>query len=120
MGFIKTIIKSWSIERLEQQIKKVESFPKENINQRELQLMKDELKSRGNDYQYFKLVKVSITGEKIGYYNSDLDPEDSWPTKDVDSAQILTRDQVKSVMVIVNLQKKHFKTQYHVQEIGVY
>ena len=73
-----------------------------------------------NEYKYFKLVKVSDTGEKIGYYNSDLDPEDSWPTKNVDLAQILTGEQVKSVMVIVNLQKKHFNTQYQIQEIGVY
>ena len=72
------------------------------------------------EYKYFKLVKVSNTGEKIGYYNTDIDPEDSWPTKDVDSAQILTREQVKSVMVIQNLMKKHFDTQYQIQEIGVY
>ena len=73
-----------------------------------------------NEYKYFKLVKVSDTGEKIGYYNSDLDPEDSWPTKNVDLAQILTVEQVKSVMVVVNLQRKHFNTQYQIQEIGVY
>lgn len=73
-----------------------------------------------DEYEYFKLVKVSITGEKIGYYNNDLDPEDSWPTKDIDSALILTREQVESVMVIQNLMKKTFNTQYQIRRIGVY
>lgn len=73
-----------------------------------------------DEYDYFKLVKISITGEKIGYYNTDLDPEDSWPTTNVDSAQILTKEEVESVMVIQDLMKKHFNTQYQIRRIGVY
>ena len=73
-----------------------------------------------SDYMYFKLIKESSTGEKIGYFNSDIDPEDSWPTTDVDQAQILTKEQVKSVKMIESLKKKRLNTQYQVREIGVY
>ena len=73
-----------------------------------------------DEYKYFKLCKISITGEKIGYYNSNLDPEDSWPTKNVDLAQILTGSQVQSVMMIQSLMKKRFNPQYEIQTIGVY
>ena len=73
-----------------------------------------------DEYKYYKLCKVSSIGEKIGYFNGDLDPEDSWPTKDVDLAQILTKEQVKSIMVIQNLMKKRLNTQHQIQIIGVY
>lgn len=76
--------------------------------------------NNNNEYKYFKLIKESLVGEKIGYYNSDIDPEDSWPTEDVDLAQILTKEQVKSVMVIQNLMNKHYDVQYKIRSIGVY
>lgn len=74
------------------------------------------------EYKYFKLVKLSIDGDKIGYYNTDLDPETSWPTKDVDLAIVLTKEQVKSIMTIEKMKNKLFNTNelYQIQSIGVY
>ncbi len=122
--FINRIIKSWSTERLIQQIKTVESFPIENRKQHELDQMKSELKLREEnnrvDYQYYKIVKLKPNGDKIGYYNSEIDPEDSWPTKDVDQAQILTKIEAESVMFYEKLKKQRFNTDYVVQMVGVY
>ncbi len=73
-----------------------------------------------HEYTFFKLVKLSPAGEKIGYYNTEIDPENSWPTQNVDLALILTKEQVKSVMFIQDLMKKHYNTQDQIREIGVY
>lgn len=72
------------------------------------------------EYTYFKLVKLTASGEKIGYYNSNLDPEDSWPSKNVDNAQVLTEDECEGVLLIANLEKKRFNLDYTIQKIGIY
>lgn len=69
--------------------------------------------------KYYKVIKLTASGEKIGYYNSDLDPEDSWPTKDVDLAQILTHEQAKSVKFISELRKQTFNLDYSIHIIEV-
>lgn len=75
--------------------------------------------AKKNERDYFKLVKVSSSGEKIGYYNSFLDPEDSWATKNVDMAAILTKEEVDGVMLIANIHKEVFNASYSIHVIGV-
>lgn len=70
--------------------------------------------------EYFKLVKVSTSGDKIGYYNSDIDPEDSWSTKNVDNAAILNKEEVYGVMTIEKVKKEVLNSEYSVYAIGVY
>lgn len=72
-----------------------------------------------NDSVRYKLVKLSECGTKIGYYNSELNPEDSWPTKDVDKALILTENEVKGIMLIEDVTKQRFNTKHSIFKIQV-
>lgn len=77
-------------------------------------------KSMDHVLEYFKLVKVSDNGSKIGYYNSDIDPESSWPTTNVDLAQILSTNEIKGIIVLENIRKRHFNLDYSIHQIRVY
>lgn len=76
-------------------------------------------KSKDHVSKYYKLVKVSDNGSKIGYYNSDIDPENSWPTTNVDLAQILSSNEVKGVMWLEKIRKKRFNLDYSIHQIEV-
>lgn len=69
---------------------------------------------------HFKLIKLTPEGDVIGYYNTNLDPETSWPTKNVDEAQILTKDEVNSVKTYNRLVSKYTGVEHVIHEIGVY
>lgn len=69
--------------------------------------------------RFYKLVKLSASGEKIGYFNNDIDPEDSYPTMDVDEAQILSSKEAKSMLIYESFKKQTIGTTYTVQKIEV-
>jgi hypothetical protein len=69
---------------------------------------------------YFKLVKLDDNGSKIGYYNSSIDPESNWPTKNVDEAQILTAEEVQGVKALYRIIDKHTNSKTVIHEIGIY
>lgn len=73
-----------------------------------------------NNCTHFKLIKLTPEGDVIGYYNTNIDPESSWPTKNVDEAQILTAEEVKSVKTYNKLVEKYTGIKQNIHEIGVY
>ena len=73
-----------------------------------------------HEFEYFKLVKLSPAGEKIGYYNSNIDPQSSWPSTHVDNAQLLTKKELQSFKMFWNRIESIINSGCTIQEIGVY